>query len=56
MTVVVDTSVLLDHLRGDTRAQTVLAGVTERGEALVGSVLTKVEKHFPMFSDLTAPY
>lgn len=43
MTVVVDTSVLVDHLRGDARAQVALTGAVERGETLTSSVLTKVE-------------
>lgn len=41
MTVVVDTSVLFDHLRGDDRARAALARLQEEG--LVASVLTKVE-------------
>ena len=43
MAIVVDTSVLIDHLRGDARARAALRGATESGERLVASVLTKVE-------------
>ena len=43
MTVVVDTSVLIDHLRGDPRAHAALAGACHAGHGLVGSVLTRVE-------------
>lgn len=41
--VVVDTSVLVDHLRGDGRARRVLSEAAAGGEALRASVLTKVE-------------
>ena len=41
MTVVVDTSVLIDHLRGDDRARAALTRAQEYG--LAGSVLTQVE-------------
>ena len=43
MTIVIDTSVLIDHLRGDDAAREALRGATAAGERLVGSVLTKVE-------------
>jgi predicted nucleic acid-binding protein len=43
MTVLVDTSVLIDHLRGDEAARRALAGAAREGERLAGSVLTKVE-------------
>jgi predicted nucleic acid-binding protein len=43
VTVIVDTSILIDHLRGDERAHRLLRGSEERGEVLAGSVLTKVE-------------
>jgi len=43
MTVVVDTSVLIDHLRGDDRARRLLAAGRRQGNALCASVLTKVE-------------
>jgi predicted nucleic acid-binding protein len=43
MTVVLDTSVLVDHLRGDERARRVLAERAHAGEPLSASVLTKVE-------------
>ncbi len=43
MTVVVDTSVLVDHLRGDDRARRVLSERARAGDALSASVLTKVE-------------
>jgi predicted nucleic acid-binding protein len=41
--IVVDTSILIDHLRGDTRAHSLLAGALESEHRLVGSVMTKVE-------------
>ena len=43
MTVVVDTSVLIDHLRGDERAHRMLRAAADDGERLVASVVTKVE-------------
>ena len=43
MPVVVDTSVLIDHLRGDAEARAALRQAAEGGEHLVASVLTKVE-------------
>ncbi|MCY4614980.1 MAG: type II toxin-antitoxin system VapC family toxin [Chloroflexi bacterium] len=43
MAIVVDTSVLIDHLRGEDAAREALRGATLDGERLVASVLTKVE-------------
>lgn len=43
MTVLVDTSVLIDHLRGDERARRALADVQDAGEVISASVLTKIE-------------
>lgn len=43
MTLVVDTSILIDHLRGRAEAHRVLRDAVERGEPLAASVLTKVE-------------
>lgn len=43
MTIVVDTSVLIDHLRGDDRARDAVATAAGAGERLTASVLTKVE-------------
>ncbi len=43
MAIVVDTSVLIDHLRGDQGARGVLREAAEAGERLAASVLTKVE-------------
>lgn len=43
MTVVLDTSVLIDHLRGDRRAERLIAGLAAGTETLSASVLTKVE-------------
>ncbi|MYE47276.1 MAG: type II toxin-antitoxin system VapC family toxin [Chloroflexi bacterium] len=43
MAIVVDTSVLIDHLRGDEAAREALRGATAAGERLAASVLTKVE-------------
>lgn len=41
--IVADTSILIDHLRGDPRAHVILKGAFERHERLAASVLTKVE-------------
>ena len=43
MTVVVDTSVLIEVLRGDERAQALLTTAIADGERIVGSVLSRVE-------------
>ena len=43
MTILVDTSVLIDHLRGDEAARRALADAARRGERLACSVVTKVE-------------
>lgn len=43
MTILVDTSVLIDHLRGDVAARRVLVAAVERGERLAASTVTKVE-------------
>ena len=43
MTVVLDTSVLIDHLRGDPRAHRLVTALDAQGETLSASVLTKVE-------------
>ena len=43
MTVLVDTSVLIDHLRGDEAARRALASAARQGERLAASVVTKVE-------------
>ena len=43
MAIVVDTSVLIDHLRGVEAAREALRGATAAGERLVASVLTRVE-------------
>ena len=43
MTIVVDTSVLIDHLHGDERAHRTLRAAADDGERLVASVVTKVE-------------
>lgn len=43
MTVVVDTSILIDHLRGDSRARAVLSEAVESGQRLAGSVFTRTE-------------
>ncbi len=43
MTIVVDTSVLIDLLRGDTRASQALETARAGGELLTGSVLTRTE-------------
>lgn len=43
MTVVADTSVLIDHLRGRTEARDLLEGLLDQGERLCGSVLTRTE-------------
>lgn len=43
MTVLVDTSVLIDHLRGLPEAREVLGRAVDDGERLIGSVLTRSE-------------
>lgn len=43
MTAVVDTSVLIDHLRGDDRARQLVREARRSGTRVVASVLTKVE-------------
>ena len=43
MTIVVDTSVLIDLLRGDSRASVAIETASARGESLTGSVLTRTE-------------
>ena len=43
MTVVVDTSVLIDHLRGRPEARDALSHAVLAGERIVGSVLTRTE-------------
>jgi predicted nucleic acid-binding protein len=43
VTVVVDTSILIDHLRGDARAHRLLDGAFSGGERVTASVVTKVE-------------
>lgn len=43
MTVVVDTSVFVDHLRGDLRARDSLAAARAAGHDLAASVLTRIE-------------
>lgn len=43
MTVLLDTSVLIDHLRGNCDARTALTSAADAGDRLVASVVTKVE-------------
>jgi predicted nucleic acid-binding protein len=43
VTVLVDTSVLIDHLRGNTAARDALEQVVTRGDRLAASVVVKVE-------------
>ncbi len=43
MTILVDTSVLIDHLRGDDAAREALRDAVADGERLAASVLTRVE-------------
>lgn len=43
MTVVLDTSILVDHLRGDERALRTLSALDAEGERLTASVVTKIE-------------
>ncbi len=43
MPIVVDTSVLIDHLRGDERARLAIRQAIEERELMAASVLTKVE-------------
>jgi len=43
MRVVVDTSVMIDHLRGDARAREVLEAAFDSGDPVLGSALTRTE-------------
>ena len=43
MTILIDTSVLIDHLRGDEAAQRALANAAQQGERLASSVVSRVE-------------
>ena len=43
MTLLLDTSVLIDHLRGNRAARRALAGAVEEGARLAASVVVKVE-------------
>ncbi|HVL52603.1 MAG TPA: type II toxin-antitoxin system VapC family toxin [Actinomycetota bacterium] len=43
MTILVDTSVLIDHLRGNVAARRALGEAVENGERLTCSIVTKVE-------------
>ena len=43
MTILIDTSVLIDHLRGDEAARRALATAAKQGERLACSVVTRVE-------------
>jgi predicted nucleic acid-binding protein len=43
MTAVVDTSILIDHLRGDERAHALLAGLVREREIVAASAMTRVE-------------
>jgi predicted nucleic acid-binding protein len=43
VTVLVDTSVLIDHLRGDVDAREALRSVADSGQRIAASVVTKVE-------------
>ena len=43
MTIVIDTSVLIDHLRGNEASREALRSAAVAGERLTASVLTKVE-------------
>jgi predicted nucleic acid-binding protein len=43
MTVLLDTSVLIDHLRGNTAARDAMAGAVSDGHRLAASVVVKVE-------------
>ncbi len=43
MTILLDTSVLIDHLRGHEGASRAVSDAVKRGERMVSSVVTKVE-------------
>jgi predicted nucleic acid-binding protein len=43
MTILIDTSVIIDHLRGDKAATSAMRGAVASGERLASSILTKVE-------------
>src|SRR4051794_8465484 len=53
--ILVDTSVLVDHLRGRPEARAALSRSVTAGQLLVGSVLTKVELLAGMRSDERGP-
>ena len=43
MRIVVDTSILIDHLRGVPEAKSIMVDAAKRGDTLCASVLTRVE-------------
>lgn len=43
MKIVVDTSVLIDHLRGVSEARSIMVNAVQSGDSLCASVLTRVE-------------
>ena len=43
MSILIDTSVLIDHLRGQDAARNAMSAAVRSGERLIGSVLTKTE-------------
>lgn len=55
MIIVVDTSVLIDHLRGSEPAREVLRQGAATGDVLAGSVLTRVEILAGMRAEKEAP-
>jgi predicted nucleic acid-binding protein len=54
VTVVVDTSVLVDHLRGDDRARRLVGEVARSGTRAAAAVLTKIEILAGVRTDETA--
>lgn len=53
--IVIDTSVLIDHLRGSKQAREALVGVRRSGRNILGSVLTRTEILGGMRATETAP-
>lgn len=51
MSALADTSILIEYLRGSVEARALVRGAFERGEAVYGSVLTRIELSVGMRAD-----
>lgn len=51
MSALADTSILVEYLRGSVEARRLVRGALERGEAVYGSVLTRIELSVGMRAD-----